>query len=78
MGDDGAVGLAEMKGRGAITIAQDEASSVVFGMPAAAIALGVVDHIVAPAQIPALLTRLVASEARRTGRGLLPSNGSVG
>ena len=77
MGDDGVVGLVEMKARGAITIAQDEASSVVFGMPAAAIALGVVDHILAPAQIPALLTRLVADTARRTGRGLLPSNGAA-
>ena len=77
MGDDGAAGLAEMKARGAITIAQDEASSVVFGMPAAAIALGVVDHILAPSQIPALLARLVADTARRTGRGLLPSNGTA-
>lgn len=78
MGDDGAAGLAEMKRRGGITIAQDEASSVVFGMPAAAIALGVVDHIVAPPQIPALLARLVAEASRRSGRGLLPSNGTVG
>ena len=40
MGDDGARGLLEMKQAGAITIAQDEASSVVFGMPKEAIALG--------------------------------------
>ncbi|HEY8602162.1 MAG TPA: chemotaxis-specific protein-glutamate methyltransferase CheB [Thermomicrobiales bacterium] len=73
MGDDGAAGLAEMKRLGATTIAQDEASSVVFGMPAAAIALGVVDHIVSPAQIPALLQRLAAVEARRPARGLLPT-----
>ena len=37
MGDDGARGLGEMKSSGAMTIAQDEASSVVFGMPKAAI-----------------------------------------
>lgn len=73
MGDDGAAGLAEMKRLGATTIAQDEASSVVFGMPGAAIALGVVDHIVTPAQIPALLQRLAASEVRRPARGLLPT-----
>jgi len=40
MGEDGAQGLLEMKQAGAFTIAQDEASCVVFGMPKAAIALG--------------------------------------
>lgn len=40
MGDDGARGLLEMKQAGAYTIAQDEASSVVFGMPKVAIGLG--------------------------------------
>ena len=40
MGDDGARGLLEMKNAGAFTIAQDEKSSVVFGMPKEAIALG--------------------------------------
>src|SRR5690606_2559097 len=40
MGDDGARGLAEMKAAGAFTIAQDEATSVVFGMPKEAIRLG--------------------------------------
>jgi two-component system chemotaxis response regulator CheB len=73
MGDDGAAGLAEMKRLGATTVAQDEASSVVFGMPAAAIALGVVDHILPPSEIPALLIRLAGSESRRPVRGLLPS-----
>lgn len=40
MGDDGATGLKEMKEAGAYTIAQDENTSVVFGMPQAAINLG--------------------------------------
>lgn len=40
MGDDGAKGLLEMKESGAFTIAQDEKSCVVFGMPKEAIALG--------------------------------------
>ena len=45
MGDDGARGLNEMKAAGARTIAQDEASCVVFGMPAEAIKLGAADRI---------------------------------
>lgn len=45
MGDDGARGMLEMKQAGAYTIAQDEASCVVFGMPKEAIALGGVDKI---------------------------------
>lgn len=49
MGDDGARGMAEMKQAGAFTLAQDEATSVVFGMPKEAIALGCVDRI-APLQ----------------------------
>jgi two-component system, chemotaxis family, protein-glutamate methylesterase/glutaminase len=45
MGDDGAKGMKEMKEAGAYTISQDEATSVVFGMPAEAIKLGGVDKI---------------------------------
>jgi two-component system, chemotaxis family, protein-glutamate methylesterase/glutaminase len=40
MGSDGAKGLLAMAERGAFTIAQDEATCTVFGMPRAAIALG--------------------------------------
>ncbi len=53
MGDDGARGLAEMKQTGAATIAQDEASCVVFGMPKEAIARGAVDEVINLARIPA-------------------------
>jgi len=45
MGNDGAEGLKEMKDTGAATIAQDEASCVVFGMPREAIAKGAVDFV---------------------------------
>src|SRR5262249_44649882 len=45
MGDDGAAGLLELKNAGAATLAQDEATSVVFGMPREAIALGAVDRV---------------------------------
>jgi len=46
MGDDGAEGLREMKDAGAVTIAQDEATCVVFGMPREAICRGAVDFVV--------------------------------
>ncbi|MFD3303777.1 protein-glutamate methylesterase/protein-glutamine glutaminase [Alteromonas macleodii] len=46
MGADGAVGLSEMKEQGAYTIAQDEESSVVWGMPGSAVKLGGVSKIV--------------------------------
>lgn len=45
MGDDGAKGLLEMKEAGAATIAQDEQSCVVFGMPKEAIKLGAADRV---------------------------------
>lgn len=46
MGDDGARGMLEMKQAGATTLAQDEASCVVFGMPKEAIRMNGVDRIV--------------------------------
>ncbi|HUI67890.1 MAG TPA: chemotaxis response regulator protein-glutamate methylesterase [Nitrospirota bacterium] len=45
MGDDGARGMLEMKEAGACTIAQDEESCVVFGMPKKAIEFGAVDEV---------------------------------
>jgi len=45
MGDDGAKGMLELKEAGAYTIAQDEKSCVVFGMPQEAIKIGAVDKI---------------------------------
>jgi two-component system, chemotaxis family, protein-glutamate methylesterase/glutaminase len=45
MGSDGALGLREMHEAGAYTVAQDEATSVVFGMPKEAIKLGAVDRV---------------------------------
>lgn len=51
MGDDGARGMFEMHQAGAFNVAQDEASSVVFGMPKEAIAKGGVDRVVPLDQI---------------------------
>ncbi|HEY0787930.1 MAG TPA: chemotaxis-specific protein-glutamate methyltransferase CheB, partial [Thermoanaerobaculia bacterium] len=60
MGDDGAEGMREMKNAGAATIAQDEKSCVVFGMPREAIGRGAVDQVLPLAQIPAAILREVA------------------
>jgi two-component system, chemotaxis family, protein-glutamate methylesterase/glutaminase len=57
MGDDGARGMLEMKEAGASTIAQDEATSVVFGMPNEAIKRGAVDKVLPlPAIAGSILT----------------------
>jgi two-component system, chemotaxis family, protein-glutamate methylesterase/glutaminase len=45
MGADGARGLRDMRARGAFTLAQDEKSSVVWGMPGAAVAMQAVDRV---------------------------------
>ena len=60
MGDDGAHGMEEMKVAGAQTIAQDEATSVVFGMPREAIKRGAVDHVLPLGRIAAEVLRLCA------------------
>ncbi|MEW6067598.1 MAG: chemotaxis response regulator protein-glutamate methylesterase [Nitrospirota bacterium] len=52
MGDDGARGMKEMKDAGSKTIAQDEQSCVVFGMPHEAIKLGGVDKVISLEAIP--------------------------
>ncbi len=52
MGDDGARGLKEMRDAGARTIAQDEATCVVYGMPKEAVKLGAVDRIMPLGDIP--------------------------
>jgi two-component system chemotaxis response regulator CheB len=52
MGDDGARGMKEMHDMGARTLAQDEESSVVYGMPKEAVKLGAVDRSVPLAAIP--------------------------
>ncbi len=59
MGADGAKGLLEMKQAGAKTIAQDEDTCVVFGMPKAAIQLGAADKILPLDQIPIEALKMV-------------------
>jgi two-component system chemotaxis response regulator CheB len=64
MGRDGASGLLEMKKAGAKTIAQDEETCVVFGMPKEAIKLGAVD-VVAPLQdIPKVILNMLQEDEK--------------
>ncbi len=57
MGDDGARAMKLMHDRGARTVAQNEESCVVFGMPMEAIKLGAVDDVVPLSQVAAAITR---------------------
>lgn len=58
MGRDGAEGLAAIKAAGGATFAQDKDSSVIFGMPRAAIEMGVVDEVLSLDEIPGRLQRV--------------------
>jgi two-component system chemotaxis response regulator CheB len=64
MGDDGADGLLEMKQAEALTIAQDEASCVVFGMPREAILRGAAQEVLALSKIAGAILR--NSSARKS------------
>lgn len=61
MGDDGARGLLALRKAGASTFAQDEASSVVWGMPGAAVALGAAGEVLPLAQIANRLLAVAAN-----------------
>ena len=57
MGDDGARGLLRMREQGAYTIAESEASAVIWGMPRVAAELGAASHVAALQDIPGLIAR---------------------
>jgi len=65
MGEDGAAGLTEMHEAGAFTIAQDEASSVVWGMPGEAVRLGGVDKVLDIKDIARALLQASGGQAPR-------------
>ncbi len=65
MGRDGAEGLLAMRGRGAVTFAQDEASCVVYGMPREAALIGAAAYVLPPARIAARLVELQPAGSRR-------------
>ncbi|GIE74586.1 chemotaxis response regulator protein-glutamate methylesterase [Actinoplanes philippinensis] len=60
MGRDGASGLLQMRNRGAVTFAQDEHSSIVYGMPREAALLGAAAQVLPPGRIAARLGELTA------------------
>jgi two-component system chemotaxis response regulator CheB len=68
MGKDGAAGMLEMRNAGAYNFAQDEASCVVFGMPAAAIALNAAHEIVPLDQITQKILSYLAYQGGRAQR----------
>jgi two-component system chemotaxis response regulator CheB len=58
MGKDGTEGMAAIKQQGGVTLAQDEATSVIFSMPRAAIQAGVVDRVLPLTELPGIITAL--------------------
>ncbi len=68
MGRDGAEELKRLRDKGAITIAQDNESSVVHGMPGEAIKLDAATYILAPDKISAVLVSLANSKIRKESR----------
>ena len=60
MGKDGSKAMLELRLKGALTIAQDEASSVVFGMPKEAIRIGAAEHVKPLLEIPGFLYKCIS------------------
>jgi two-component system chemotaxis response regulator CheB len=70
MGSDGASGLLALRQAGAETIAEDEGSCVVFGMPKEAIACGAVVHVTTLLQMPSQIAASLDIVASQTSRGV--------
>ena len=68
MGRDGATGLLEVRRAGGFTVAQDEASSVVYGMPREAALIGAAEKILPLAEIGPVLASLATAPPRRRSR----------
>jgi two-component system chemotaxis response regulator CheB len=68
MGRDGVDELGDLKLKGGVTVAQDEKTSAVFGMPGEAVRLHAADYILAPEQIAELLKRLSAVRLKERER----------
>lgn len=68
MGNDGVEGLLEIRRAGGVTIAQDEESSTVFGMPKEAIRQGAAETVLPPAEMASFLMMLLLARPGRPGR----------
>lgn len=64
MGDDGAKGMLKLKKLGVETVAQDEKTCVVYGMPRCAVELGAVDHILPLDEIPNWLVKTLSGRKK--------------
>ena len=64
MGRDGATGLLRIREAGGLTIVQDEATSVVYGMPREAVALGAAARILPLPEIATLVAGIASSNSR--------------
>ena len=63
MGDDGALGLKAIHARGGLTVVQDEASSVVYGMPRVAVEMGAVDRVLPLERMAAALINMARAQS---------------
>jgi two-component system chemotaxis response regulator CheB len=69
MGNDGASGASAIKSAGGLVLAQDEATSVIFGMPAEAIKTGAVSHVLCIDDIYAAIEKQVLAICRNVPVG---------
>jgi len=74
MGKDGAQGLKKLQAVGARTLAQDEATCVIYGMPRAAVELGAVDRQVSLENMPEAILQELDRHARDATRGSAPKS----
>ena len=71
MGRDGAQGMQQLKAAGAINLAQNEATCVVYGMPRAAVELGAVDRVLPLDHMPHAILHALRERAAQPGGGVL-------
>lgn len=78
MGSDGALGMKKLHEAGATTIAQNEETCLVYGMPRAAVELGVVDRVLPLGMIPSALHQAVQEQAGGVAGALRSESGARG